>query len=216
MSPGRSCVADRGASFISPFEDLLRLSRYGNPVGTPGVTIELPGSATLAIIAARQGRRRALSETALSRFAVDLPGLPRRVEGRDIAFIWTGPDQWLAHGPPGKEPLLAEAFSGLAFVVDQSHGRALLRISGPRARDALAKGLAIDLHPRSFASGFVAATSVAHIAVLLWQLDDRPTYEFAIPRSYALNFWHWLQASAAEYGLEFVGINSAPLHAVTA
>jgi len=201
-------VADRGA-FISPFKDGMTLSRYGSPAGTPGVTIELPGSGTLAIVAARQGRRRALIEAALSGFAVNLPHSPRRVEGRDIAFIWTGPDQWLAQGPPGKEPLLAEAFSGLASVVDQSHGRALLRVTGPRARDALAKGLAIDLHPRAFATGFVAATSVAHIAVLLWQLDERPTYEFAVPRSYALSFWHWLQASAAEYGLECVGVNGA-------
>jgi sarcosine oxidase subunit gamma len=175
----------------------------------PGVTVELPGAGTLAIIAARQGRRRALSETALSSFAVNLPHSPGRVEGRDIAFIWTGPDQWLAQGPPGKESLLAQTFAGLAAVVDQSHARALLRITGPRARDALAKGLAIDLHPRAFATGFAAATSVAHIAVLLWQLDDRPTYEFAVPRSYALDFWHWLQASAAEYGVEFVGINNA-------
>ena len=202
-------MADRGALFISPFKDLLTPSRYGSPVGTPGVTVELPGSGTLAIIAARQGRRQALRESALSGFAVNLPELPRRVEAGDIAFIWTGPDQWLAQGPPGKAALLAETFSGLASVVDQSHGRALLRITGPQARKALAKGLAIDLHPRAFATGFAAATSVAHIAVLLWQLDDRPTYEFAVPRSYARSFWHWLEASAAEYGLEFVSINGA-------
>src|SRR5215510_7104483 len=205
---GRSCVADAGALFISPFKDVLTPLRCGNPVGTPGVTIELRGTGTLAIIATRQGQRRMLSEAALSRFAVDLPDLPRRVEGRDIAFIWTGPDQWLAQGPPGKASLLAQAFAGLASVVDQSHARALLRITGPRARDALAKGLAIDLHPRAFATGFAAATSVARIAVLLWQVDDRPSYEFAVPRSYALSFWHWLQASAGEYGLECVDLNN--------
>lgn len=202
-------MVDRGALFISPFKDMLTHSRNDSPVGTPGVTIELPGSGTLALIAARQGRRGVLRQSALSVFAVNLPDLPRRVEGRDVAFVWAGSDQWLAQGPPGKERLLAEAFADLASVVDQSHGWALLRITGPRARDALAKGLAVDLHPRAFATGFAAATSIAHIAVVFWQLDDRPTYEFAVPRSYALSFWHWLQASAAEYGLESVGINSA-------
>jgi heterotetrameric sarcosine oxidase gamma subunit len=209
IPPRRSCVADGGTSFICPFNDALTLSRYGSPVGAPGVIVELPGSGTLAIIAAREDRRSALKESALSRFAINLPDLPRRVEGHDIAFIWTGANQWLAHGPPGKESLLAEAFSGLASVVDQSHAWALLRITGPRARDALAKGVAVDLHPRAFSTGFAAATSVAHIAVLLWQLDERPTYEFAVPRSYALSFWHWLQASAAEYGVEFADINNA-------
>jgi len=201
-------VADGGTLFISPFRDVLTPLRCGNPTGRPGVTVELRGMGTLATIATRQGQRRALNAAALARFAVDLPDLPGRVAGRNIAFIWTGPEQWLAQGPPGKEAELAEAFSGLAFIVDQGHARTLLRVSGPRARDTLAKGLAIDLHPRAFATGSAAATSVAHIAVLLWQVDDRPTYEFAVPRSYALSFWHWLQASAAEYGVEVVDINN--------
>ena len=194
--------------FISPFADVSTPARCGNPLGIPGVTIALPRLGTLAIVAARRDQRQALREAALSGFAVHLPDLPRRAEGRDVAFIWTGPDQWLAYGPPGKDAELAEVFSGLAFIVDQSHARALVRVTGPRARDALAKGLAIDLHPRAFATGSAAATSVAHIAVLLWQVDDRPTYEFAVPRSYALSFWHWLQASAAEYGLACVDINN--------
>jgi methylglutamate dehydrogenase subunit D len=202
-------VPERGVLFTSPFKDAGILARYGSPIGTPGVTIELRQFGTLAVISARRDRRLALREAALSGFAVDLPDLPRRVEGRDIAFIWTGPDQWLAQGPQGKEPLLAEVFSGLASVVDQSHARTLLRVSGPRARDALAKGLAIDLHPSAFATGFAAATSVAHIGVVVWQIDDCPTYEFAVPRSYALSFWHWLQASASEYALECVDLNKA-------
>jgi sarcosine oxidase subunit gamma len=68
--------------------------------------------------------------------------------------------------------------------------------------------LTIDLHPSAFATGFAAATNVAHIGIVLWQLDDRPTYEFAVPRSYALSFWHWLEASATAYGLEFVNVNN--------
>jgi methylglutamate dehydrogenase subunit D len=201
-------VPDRGVLFTSPFKDTVTPSPYGRPVGTPGVAIELRELGTLATVAPRRDQRQALRASALTGFAVNLPDLPRRVEGRDIAFIWTGPDQWLAQGPQGMEPLLAEAFSGLASIVDQSHARTLLRVTGPRARDALAKGLAIDLHPSAFVTGFAAVTSVAHIGVVLWQLDDRPTYEFAVPRSYALSFWHWLEASAIEYGVEFLNINN--------
>ena len=62
----------------------------------------------------------------------------------------------------------------------------------------------IDLHPRAFKTGDAAATLVSHIPVQLWQIDDRPTYEFAVARSLAQSFWHWLEASAAEYGLVFV------------
>ena len=62
----------------------------------------------------------------------------------------------------------------------------------------------IDLHPRAFKPGDTAVTCVAHIGVQLWQIDDAPTYEFAVARSLAQSFWHWLEASAAEYGLDLV------------
>jgi len=96
------------------------------------------------------------------------------------------------------------SFAGLASIVDQSHGRTVLRLTGPRIRDALAKGVPIDLHPRAFKAGDSAATLVSQIAVHFWQVDDRPTYEFAVARSLAASFWHWLEASAAQYGLEFI------------
>ncbi len=51
---------------------------------------------------------------------------------------------------------------------------------------------------------YAAVTAVAHIGVHLWQTDDGPTYELAVPRGFALSFWHWLEASSAEYGLELV------------
>jgi sarcosine oxidase subunit gamma len=77
-----------------------------------------------------------------------------------------------------------------------------MAISGPRARDALAKGVAVDLHPRAFEAGHAAATLVAHIGVTLWQVDEAPTFHVCVPRAFSSSFWHWLLASAAEYGFE--------------
>ena len=48
-------------------------------------------------------------------------------------------------------------------------------------------------------------TAIAHIGVQLWQLDDAPTYELAVPRSMAKSFWTWFSASAAEFGLAVAG-----------
>jgi methylglutamate dehydrogenase subunit D len=100
------------------------------------------------------------------------------------------------------ETMLAPPLGECATIVDQSHARTLLRISGPRVRDALAKGVAIDLHPSEFRTGDTAATSVAHIGVQFWQHDAAPTYVFCVARGYAGSFWDWLAVSAAEYGLE--------------
>jgi len=35
---------------------------------------------------------------------------------------------------------------------------------------------------------------------VIWQVDEMPTYDLAVPTSYAESFWSWLTASAAEYG----------------
>ena len=113
------------------------------------------------------------------------------------------------------EAILGGAIAANASIVDQSHGRVLLRAGGPRIRDALAKGLAVDLHPHAFGRGDAAMTCVGRIGVQLWQIDDRPIYELAVPRGYCLSFWHWLQSAAAEFGLDLES-GCAPATAVGA
>jgi sarcosine oxidase subunit gamma len=116
----------------------------------------------------------------------------------------TAPGQWLAVSDTLANGALAEdlaaTLAGLASITDQSDGRAAVRISGPRARDVLAKGLPIDLHPKAFRPGDAATTVASLIGVQLWQVDDGPTYDVAMFRGYAGSFWHWLTASAAEFG----------------
>ena len=108
--------------------------------------------------------------------------------------------------PPGElEARLAAVFAGLASVTEQSDGRTVLRISGPKARDTLAKGLPIDLHPRVFRSGDTGLTVAALIGVQIWQIDETPTYEIAVFRGFARSFWHFLTEAAAEYGCEIAG-----------
>jgi sarcosine oxidase subunit gamma len=104
----------------------------------------------------------------------------------------------MAHGALAGD--LAATLKGLASVSDQSDGRAILRISGSRARDVLAKGLPIDLHPSVFGPGSAATSVIALMGVTLWQVDDAPTYDLAVFRSLAGSFWTWLTDSAAEFG----------------
>ena len=88
------------------------------------------------------------------------------------------------------------------FLTDVSHGCAALRISGPHARNLLAKGCSIDLHPRVFKPGSAATTRIAQIGCLLWQVDETPTYDLAVNSSIARSLWTWLANSAAEYGYQ--------------
>jgi len=210
-------VADAAHIFVSALDGIAAPGRYGRDTAVPGVAISEVRGAGLATFTVRKRRRAALLDAAQTSFGVALPEAPKRVDGHGVTFIWSGPDQWLAQCHPtpaeGVEAFLAPAFTGLASIVDQSHGRTLLRVTGPRVRDALAKGVAVDLHPSAFKPGDTAATLVSHVAVQLWQLDDRPTFEFAVARSLAQSFWHWLEASSAEYGLEFLYRNVMPAQA---
>jgi sarcosine oxidase subunit gamma len=157
----------------------------------------------MASFAAAKGKKDELQNAIRAAYGVELPSGAGRVEGNGIAFVWAGPDHWLAVAERGVsrdlEAELKSRLAGIASVVDQSDGRIVVRISGPHARDVLAKGVPIDLHPRAFSPGSVVITHASHIGVILWQTDDAPTYEAALFRSYADSFTHWLFEAAAEF-----------------
>ncbi len=108
----------------------------------------------------------------------------------------------IAPGTQAFASTLADAFTGLASVTDQSDARGMLRLSGPRIRDTLAKGLNLDLHDRIFKPGDAAMTWCSLIDVQLWQLDATPAYDLIVARGFAGSLWHWLEESAAEYGID--------------
>jgi methylglutamate dehydrogenase subunit D len=191
---------------VSALDGVVGLGRHGRPTEQPGVIASEVTGVGLALVTARRERRAALGEAVRMSFGVDVPSSPRRVTGSELSFIWCGPDQWLVYRHPepvaGMEAHLRDPLGQWASIVDQSHARTLWHVTGPRVRDALAKGISIDLHPRGFGTGDVAITAVGHVGVHLWQIDDTPAYEMAVARSLTISFWHWLAASAAEYGLE--------------
>jgi sarcosine oxidase subunit gamma len=171
---------------------------------TPGVTLSERTGVGLATIAARRGQASRLAATMRDTYGIALPAGPKVVRGRDLTIMGTALGQWLAvsdtlaYGALADD--LASRVTGVASVTDQSDGRAIVRISGPRARDVLAKGLPIDLHPKVFGTGDAATTVASLIGVQLWQVDDAPTYDLAVFRGYAESFWYWITSSAAEFG----------------
>jgi|HigsolmetaAR204D_1030405.scaffolds.fasta_scaffold03637_5 sarcosine oxidase subunit gamma len=184
----------------SAFDGLL--TNQGN-AERPGLSVEDRCGMGLATVIARSGQEQALRARIRERHGLELPDGPRRVTAGDVAFIGTGRGKWLATGTgdQGWVEDLARDLAGLAMVTDQSDGLAVLRIGGPCVRQALAKGVPIDLHPRAFTPDDAAVTAIGQIGVTLWQIDDAPTYEIAMFRSMAGSFWHWLASSAAEFGL---------------
>ncbi|NEW69196.1 sarcosine oxidase subunit gamma [Streptomyces rhizosphaericus] len=98
--------------------------------------------------------------------------------------VWLGPDEWLVLSEaPIDTAELRQALAGdPGSVVDVSANRTTVELSGPAARQVLEKGCRLDLHPRAFGPGRAVSTMVGPVPVLLWQLDDAPTYRL-LPRS---------------------------------
>ncbi len=181
--------------------------RYGKQEGEPGLLISERIGLGLATVAARKGQADALKAEVAKAYGVELPASSRVAQG-PVGFVGYGPGQWLAIS----ESLANEALGrdlhaklqGLASISDQSGGRTVLRVSGKRVREVLAKGLPIDLDPRAFPVGSAATSAISLMGVQLWQLDDTSSYDIAIFRSLSESFWRWLTASAAEYGYQVV------------
>jgi len=198
-------VDDTALTTLSCLAGLAHPGRHGNPDGPPGVTVRERPHLALSLLIARRGQADAAASALAARFGLAAPHRPKAVFGNGVGLVWAGPRHWLGvmerQSPEAAEASWRAALADTAAVIDQSSGRGVLRIAGPQARTALAKGMPIDLHPRAFGPGDAAITLAEQIAVQLWQVDDAPTYDIVFPRSTAGDFWHWLNASAAAYGL---------------
>ena len=89
-------------------------------------------------------------------------------------------------------------------ITDLTEAQTIIRVGGPRARDLIAKGCTLDLHPRVFGLGLVARSTVAHAAVVLHQTAsegdaDGPAFDLYVARSFAEHLWRWLADAAVEY-----------------
>ncbi|MFD1704027.1 sarcosine oxidase subunit gamma [Methylopila henanensis] len=165
--------------------------------GAPGVTLREVENLTLASVAALRGREAELVQAVRAAYGLDLPTGPARVASGEVAFVGAGPGKWLAVSSAPTD------FSTLpAAVADQSDGRTVLRVSGPKARETLATLIQLDLHPRTFGPGDAAMTHAASIAVHLWQVDDAPTYEIATFRTFAATLWRWIVEAGQARGLD--------------
>jgi sarcosine oxidase subunit gamma len=189
---------------VSALAGLAVPGRYGYAGGEPGVTIAERIGLGLATVAARKGAP--LRAAVKASYGVNLPDDSTVGQGPEVSFVGYGPGQWLAVSGTLRNDTLAKQLGqdlkALASVSDQSGGRTLLRLSGTRARDVLAKGLPIDLHPSVFGPGSAATSTISLMGVQLWQVDEAPTYDIALFRSVSASFWRWLTASAAEFGYE--------------
>ena len=194
-------MAELVLSERAPLAHAVAAGSHGAHPGEGGLLLAVKRGLGVFAVLATRSRLEELGQT-LHALRLPLPGPGQFASHGGCRLLWSGPEQWIVVGVPAEAEQLAHACAGHGLVVDQSDARAVVAVSGPRARATLAKGVPLDLHARVFQPGMTAVTAVAGIPVQIWQADDAPTYELAVPRSFIEDFWAWLTHAAAEYGYD--------------
>ncbi|MFC5218203.1 sarcosine oxidase subunit gamma [Streptomyces coerulescens] len=184
----------------SPLAHLEQRMRAATVTGTRGVALTERPFVTMVNLRVASGTETA--ERIEKTLGAPLP--PRC--GPTTSFgphtvLWLGPDEWLVvSGAEGVTAELREALgTDPGSAVDVSANRTTLELRGSAARQVLEKGCPHDLHPRSFGPGTAVSTTVGPVAVLLWQLDDTPTYRLLPRSSFADYLARWLMDAMSEY-----------------
>ena len=133
------------------------------------------------------------------------PGLPAQraiVEKGGRGVAWMARDEVLvlcAHDEAdGVVAELETALAGTHFLAaNVSDARAMFRVTGPGAREALAKLAPVDLHPESFQPGEMRRTRLAQVPGAIWMSDDDQISVIAF-RSVARYVFGFLARSAGD------------------
>lgn len=166
--------------------------------GAAPLRVSLPRR-EMAQVMVRRGRDDAFAAAMEANFGMAPPTPGHATSGGAVTAIWIQPGGFMLTGAAAGQ--VAQAFTGLAAVEDQGHGRTTITVSGPTARAVLARGCRLDLHPRAFGPGRAAMTQVAHIGCLLHQVDDAPSFELTVFSTLAEPFFHWLVEAGSGDGV---------------
>jgi len=140
--------------------------------------------------------------------------------------VGSGPDEWFVVGAPGRaaeiavelSDILRDATDGPAVVVDLTHGRALLRISGPQTMTLLSRVTAVDLDDRLVPNGSALRTSLARVVTDLVRDDyeGSPSFLMHCERSSGRYLQQSLLAAGPDLGATMGASGPAwPDHSVT-
>jgi sarcosine oxidase subunit gamma len=137
-----------------------------------------------------------------------LPTAPCTViDSPDATIVWFGPQEWLITsttraGAELEDVLRTAVAEHGGAAVDVSAQRTTIRLRGDRARNLLAKGCSLDLHPSVFGVGAAAQTMLGKAAIVLIPLNDNGTdYRIIVRSSFARYLTEWLIDAAGEFAV---------------
>ena len=135
-----------------------------------------------------------------------------------ILVVSSGPGEWLLIAPPGRAANLVAWFENAASlvpdevvsVIDLTHGRALMRLTGARAAEALSAVCGIDLSETVTPDGAAFRSSVAALAtdVIRDDLAGVRSYLLHCERSSGLYLFDSVLSAGRDFGVEIDGFTA--------
>lgn len=179
------------AAFLSP-------GRHGATDGEP-VRLAVR-DADIVQLLARKDQGATVIAAIKASLGIDLPDSQHAVTLGSTSAIWLQPEGWFLIAPRGEEGALArrvkDAVGPAGSVIDQTHGRTILTLSGARAPWVLAKHCRID--PRDLAPGRSASSIVAHAACTIHAHDGG--FDLIVFTTFARDFIDMMAHAAEETG----------------
>ena len=173
----------------------------------PGISISGRHPLSLVQVECRTEQASALHAALQQSLRLDAIAGPGSATGNGRhRILCTGPCRWLVISLPASAPGTAFRHAVAAAqgaIVELSHGRTVVRISGRSVRTLLMKGGSLDWHARSFPVDSCAQTLLFHLSVLV-DCRDHDVFEIHVARSYARSLFHHLADAAAEYGYRVI------------
>jgi len=183
------------AERISALAGHVNPGRFGTD-GEVGVTVrEVPNLELMQVAAWPDTLATVGTKVADTVGSIEAPGPGRAATGNGCAVLRIEPLKFWMLGADA--PRLGPNDGA---VLDLSHSRTHLRISGPQAAILLNRHLPLDLRDMSFPVGTVASTAFDHVGITLWRTED--DFEVFLPRGFALSLWQTLLLGAAQFGCQ--------------
>ncbi len=106
-----------------------------------------------------------------------LPGRGQIITAGENALAWMSPDELLLLLPHDKVPAtlrqMSQSLQGVHHLAtDVSDARGLFNLSGPGAREVMAKLTPVDLHPASFGPGQFRRSRLGQVAAAFWMTAE--------------------------------------------
>lgn len=178
-----------------PLENTIYPGRFG-AMGTVGVTLGRRSVSDLWQVAGWDDFEGVISALLAELGFKDL-GTYRQFQRAGEVTLWrVAPEKILIENAGSR---IDHANRDLA-VLDLSHARIAITLSGPKARDLLSQLIAVDVTEEAFGEGDFLQTGIHHVGVLVQSIGSH-CFEILVPYTWAETVWEAIAENALPHGL---------------